>query len=199
MIMEIYGKIIAVLPIKPKDNPNTLRQDCVIQTFDEKPQSIAFLIHGEKRIKKFNVKEGDEVGVVLHFEAIDTVEFNGRWLNIIQASDIYRPLTYQQMGGYGNICCLNCGHIEKGVTSFVHGAMSAEIGRQCPRCGKFFEEHNESQEHHTFGEAKEDCICPECGQLVRKKSDSIFKGNDVPLFCPKCKSYHLKYYMDFIT
>jgi predicted RNA-binding Zn-ribbon protein involved in translation (DUF1610 family) len=77
--------------------------------------------------------------------------------------------------------------------------MSCEIGRQCPNCHSFVVEHNESQEYHKFGKSEEDFICPKCGAVIRKKEESILKGNDDPLVCPKCQSHRLDYHMSYIT
>lgn len=117
---------------------------------------------------------------------------------IIGALHIYPPLTFKKINGWGDIRCLNCGYVER-ITAFCHGDRESEIGRQCPSCGHFFCECNTSDYYGTFGEAEKDCICPQCGKLVRKKTESIFKGDDVLLFCPKCKSYHLKYKTLFVT
>jgi predicted RNA-binding Zn-ribbon protein involved in translation (DUF1610 family) len=107
-------------------------------------------------------------------------------------------LRFSRMGGAGIIKCEECGHEEE-IISFTHGMMSCDIGRQCPHCHAFAVEHNEGREYHTFGEATEDFICPECGAVIRKKEESILKGNDDPLFCPKCHSPRLSYQMIYIT
>lgn len=107
-------------------------------------------------------------------------------------------MCFSHMGGTGIIKCADCGYEEK-ITSFTHGSYSCTIGRQCPNCYAFVYEYNESEEYHTFGEAKEDFVCKHCGAVVRKKEESIFKGNDDPLFCPKCHSVRLRYRMIYIT
>lgn len=107
-------------------------------------------------------------------------------------------MCFSHMGGAGVIKCADCGYEEK-ITSFTHGSYSCTIGRQCPNCYAFVYEYNESEEYHTFGEAKEDFVCKHCGAVVRKKEESIFKGNDDPLFCPKCHSARLRYRMIYIT
>ena len=107
-------------------------------------------------------------------------------------------LCFSMMGGAGVIKCVDCGYEEK-ITSFTHGMMSCTIGRQCPNCHTFAYEYNESKKYHTFGEAKDDFICPKCGTVIRKKEESILKGNDDPLFCPKCHSARLRYHMHYIT
>ena len=107
-------------------------------------------------------------------------------------------LCFSRMGGAGSIECKDCGHKEE-IISFIHGDTSCLIGRQCPHCHAFVVEKNESQEYHTFGEATEDLVCPECGTVIRKKNEYFLKGNDDPLFCPKCHSARLIYNMRYIT
>ena len=107
-------------------------------------------------------------------------------------------MCFSHMGGAGVIKCADCGYEEK-ITSFTHGAYSCTIGRQCPSCYAFVYEYNESEKYHTFGKATEDFVCEHCGTTVRKKEKSIFKGNDDPLFCPKCHSARLHYHMVYIT
>ena len=119
-------------------------------------------------------------------------------LNDESALEPDENLCFSRMGGFGVIKCLDCYHREE-IVSFVHGAMSCDIGRQCPYCHAFVVEHNESQEYHKFGEATEDFVCPECGTIIRKKEESILKGNDDPLFCPKCHSHRLQYRIRYLT
>ena len=107
-------------------------------------------------------------------------------------------MCFSHMGGAGVIKCADCGYEEK-ITSFTHGFYSCTIGRQCPNCHAFVYEYNESEKYHTFGKATEDFVCEHCGTTVRKKEESIFKGNDDPLFCPKCHSARLHYHMVYIT
>lgn len=107
-------------------------------------------------------------------------------------------LCFSRMGGFGTIECVNCGYKEE-ITSFIHGINSCSIGRQCPNCHAFVIECNESEHFHSFGEAKEDFVCRHCGTVIRKKEEDILKGNDDPLFCPKCHSARLHYHMLYIT
>ena len=107
-------------------------------------------------------------------------------------------LCFSRMGGAGVIMCKDCGHEEE-IISFTHGMMLCDIGRQCPHCHAFVVEHNEGQSFHQFGETASDFICPECGAVIRKKEEDFLKGNDDPLFCPKCHSPRLQYLMSFIT
>lgn len=107
-------------------------------------------------------------------------------------------LCFSRMSGVGMIECGDCGYKEK-ITSFTHGFDSCDIGRQCPNCHAFVVECNESEEYHSFGEAKKDFVCRYCGTIIRKKEESIFKGNDDPLFCPKCHSARLHYHLIYLT
>lgn len=122
--------------------------------------------------------------------------------NEIKAKVGLRPdenyVCFSRLGGAGTIKCEECGHEEE-IICFTHGFNSAEIGRQCPNCHAFVVEHNESEKYHEFGAAKEDFTCPKCGTIIRKKEESIFKGNDDPLICPKCQSPRLHYKMTYIT
>ena len=107
-------------------------------------------------------------------------------------------MCFSHMGGAGVIKCADCGYEEK-ITSFTHGSYSCTIGRQCPNCYAFVVEYNESEKYHCFGDAEEDFVCRKCGTIIRKKEEAISKGNDDPLFCPKCHSARLHYHMIYIT
>ncbi len=107
-------------------------------------------------------------------------------------------LTFSQIAGGGVIHCSDCGY-EQNIVGFVHGVMSCDFGRQCPKCYAFVKEHNESQRYHVIGDAKKDFVCPKCGTLIRRKEESILKSNSDPLFCPKCHSARIHYRMLFIT
>ena len=107
-------------------------------------------------------------------------------------------LRFSRMGGAGIIQCEECGHSEH-IISFTHGMTVCDIGRQCPVCHAFTVEHNESEKFHEFGEATEDFKCPECGAVIRKKEEPFLKGNDDPLFCPKCHSARLRYELHYLT
>ena len=50
-----------------------------------------------------------------------------------------------------------------------------------------------------YVKSEDDFICPKCGAVIRKKEESILKGNDDPLVCPKCQSLRLDYHMSYIT
>lgn len=108
-------------------------------------------------------------------------------------------ISFSSTSGVGSIICKDCGHHESNVISFVHGAMEAMIGRQCPQCGCLCAEHNESKEYHKFGTPTEDFACPKCGYIIHKKDENIFKGNQNPIFCPKCYGTNLRYHTDYLT
>lgn len=105
---------------------------------------------------------------------------------------------FSMMGGAGVIVCEECGYQEQ-IVSFVHGLYHCVTGRQCPNCYTFVSEPNESNKVSTFGKSKEDFVCPHCGTIIRKKEESFFKGNDDPLYCPKCHSHKLHYHSEYIT
>ena len=105
---------------------------------------------------------------------------------------------FSHMGGVGIIECSDCGYKEK-ITCFTHGDYSCTIGRQCPNCHAFVVEYNESEKYHCFGDSDEDFVCRKCGTVIRKKDESIFKGNDDPLFCPQCNSARLMYIPLYFT
>lgn len=107
--------------------------------------------------------------------------------------------SFQNVNGVISIRCLDCGHVEKDVIAFTHGAFDASIGRQCPNCGQFVVEKNHSEEYHKFGPSTEDFICPKCHYIIRAKEESIFKGDANPLFCPKCSSTRLDVKTEFMS
>jgi len=106
-------------------------------------------------------------------------------------------LTFCNIHGAGSITCTDCG-MQTEVTVFMHGPYSCEIGRQCQSCGTFFTEHNESKIYHTFGPQTKNTVCPQCG-TINFRNGELYKRQDTPLFCPKCKSRNLQYQMEFIS
>ena len=113
----------------------------------------------------------------------------------LNPGDRYRTF---QMSGAGILKCCSCGYTQELIT-FLHGEFDAIIGRQCPQCGTFCTEENHSEQYHSFGPSKEDLVCTKCGYTIRKKEESIFKGNANPLFCPKCYSTKLDFHTTMIT
>lgn len=107
-------------------------------------------------------------------------------------------LCFSRMGGVGIIKCENSGHKEK-IVSFTHGITSGSIERQCPQCHAFVVEDNKSQKYYRFEDTTVDFVCPKCGSVIRKKEVPILKGNDSPLFCPKCHIPRLHYQLCYLS
>ena len=107
-------------------------------------------------------------------------------------------LCFSSDSGAGKIICKECGHIEE-VVFFTHSPWICSHGRQCPNCHSYFVENVKSINDNRVGKTEDDCLCPKCGTIVRRKEESFFKGNDNPLFCPHCHSPRLKYFCDYIT
>lgn len=89
IVMELTGKIIAVLPersgtAKSTGNP-WKAQSFVIETHDTYPRKMVFDVFGEDRLQRFNIKNGQEV--LVSFD-IDAHEYQGRWYNSIRAYDV---------------------------------------------------------------------------------------------------------------
>lgn len=101
-----------------------------------------------------------------------------------------KGLKFSYMGGVGKINCDECGYTVK-VLSFTHGFThdwkkeASTTGYQCLACGKFARVSEVEGDDVTPSEMS--CKCG--GQLSR----------DHVLFCPKCKSKKLSYFMDYIT
>jgi hypothetical protein len=78
--MELSGKIIVALPIQSGTSPRTgnqwSSQSYVLETKDQFPKKVPFEVFGEDRIKKFDIKVGDEVTIQFDIEGS---EYNGRW------------------------------------------------------------------------------------------------------------------------
>lgn len=102
--------------------------------------------------------------------------------------------TFDTMNGVGFLKCCDCGYTRE-IVAFLHGAFDATIGRQCPQCGEFCTEENHSKKFHCFGPSTKDVVCQKCGYTIKKKEESIFKGNSNPLFCPKCESTKFVFHM----
>lgn len=95
--------------------------------------------------------------------------------------DYDKHLYYWKMGGAGTIRCLECNFQQK-IISFLHGANWNNSGYQCQKCGKFHE-----IECDLDNSKRKRCECG--GKLDRDK----------PIFCPKCKTTNLSYYLRIIT
>ena len=92
--MEIFGKIIAVLPERSgtSQRGNQWRSvSYVLETQEQYPKKLAFDVVNEK-IDQFAIQPGEMLSV--QFD-INAREYNGKWFNSIQAWNVVR----QQPGG----------------------------------------------------------------------------------------------------
>lgn len=91
--IEIYGKIIAVMPEYggvSKTTGNAWKsRGYVLETLDRVPRKIAFDVIGEERIANLNIKEGETMKVFLDFDAF---EHNGRYFNKFKAWKVDRSV-----------------------------------------------------------------------------------------------------------
>lgn len=95
-------------------------------------------------------------------------------------------LHFTQIGGAGNLSCLEC-DFEKEIVSFLHGFEVNSIsstGYQCEKCGDL-----KAIEGVYSNLINTKTICKCGGELSR----------DNPIFCPVCKGKKLKYTMRYIT
>ena len=89
-IMEITGKIIAVLPERggvSKTGNEWKTQDYVIETHEQYPKKVCFNVFGADKIAQFNIQAGDEMTVSFD---INAREYQGRWYNDIRAWKVER-------------------------------------------------------------------------------------------------------------
>lgn len=121
-----------------------------------------------------------------------------RLLGSISIPISFHYLTFHTINGAGSLKCRHCSFTTE-IVAFTHGVTSACIGRQCPQCGEFCIEHNESKDYHQFSTPTEDFVCPKCNYIIRSRQESIFKGNENPLFCPRCHSIDLNYQSHYKT
>ena len=86
--MELQGKVIAVQPERSgvsKAGNEWKSQEYVIETHDQYPRKMAFVVFGAERISRFNIQVGQEVTVSFD---INAREYQGRWYNAIRAFDV---------------------------------------------------------------------------------------------------------------
>ena len=89
-IMEITGKIIAVLPERggvSKTGNEWKTQEYVIETHEQYPKKVCFNVFGADKIAQFNIQAGDEMTVSFD---INAREYQGRWYNDIRAWKVGR-------------------------------------------------------------------------------------------------------------
>ena len=92
--MEIFGKIISVLPARSgvSQKGNQWRSvTYVLETQEQYPKRLAFDVVNEK-IEQFAIQPGEMLSV--QFD-INAREYNGKWYNSVQAWNVVR----QQPGG----------------------------------------------------------------------------------------------------
>lgn len=92
--MEIFGKIISVLPARSgvSQKGNQWRSvTYVLETQEQYPKRLAFDVVNEK-IDQFAIQPGEMLSV--QFD-INAREYNGKWYNSVQAWNVVR----QQPGG----------------------------------------------------------------------------------------------------
>ena len=90
IIMEITGKIIAVLPERggtSKTGNEWKMQEYVLETHEQYPRKMCFNVFGADKIAQFNIQAGDELTVSFD---INAREYNGRWYNDIRAWRVER-------------------------------------------------------------------------------------------------------------
>lgn len=82
-IMDITGKIIAILPMQSGEGKNGpwRSQDYVLETQDQYPRKVCFNLFGN-RIEQFPLAINDLVNVSFD---IESREWNGRWFTTIRA------------------------------------------------------------------------------------------------------------------
>jgi hypothetical protein len=99
--MEIFGKIIQVLPLqegisKSTGNPWKV-QSYVLETLEQYPRKVCFEIFGEDRINNNSAQLDDLVTVSFDLESR---EFNGRWYTSVRAWRVQQGDT--RSGGENN-------------------------------------------------------------------------------------------------
>ena len=89
--MEIYGKIIAALPVREGTSSRTgspwKSQEFVLETHDQYPRRCCFNVFGEDRLREWNIQVGEDL--TISFD-IDAREYQGRWYNSIRAWKVVR-------------------------------------------------------------------------------------------------------------
>ena len=89
--MEIFGKIIAVLPpqsgVSQRTGQQWASQQFVLQTDERFPQKLLFKVFGMDRLQQWNIQMGETLTV--QFTA-DAHENNGRWYGENTAYNVVR-------------------------------------------------------------------------------------------------------------
>ena len=101
-VIQLTGRIAKVFPAQSGVSQRTgnqwMSQEYLLEYFAwsgaRYPDKIVFRVFGEDRIKQWNLKELEEnVTVTLRFDAH---EYDGRWFNEVNASNVARATVAQQ-------------------------------------------------------------------------------------------------------
>lgn len=109
----------------------------------------------------------------------------------LRISSHYRYLSFSRICSKGVLQCKKC-NSSYPIVSRNQLQNITVIGRQCPHCGQICTETIKNEDFHEFS-ILEDFKCPSCDYIIRKKGESVFKGDDNPIFCPHCRSVMLTY------
>lgn len=103
-VIQLTGRIAKVFPAQSGVSQRTgnqwMSQEYLLEYFAwsgaRYPDKIVFRVFGEDRIKQWNLKELDEnVTVTLRFDAH---EYDGRWFNEVNASNVTKGNAATQQG-----------------------------------------------------------------------------------------------------
>lgn len=94
--MELYGKIIAVLPersgVSARSGSEWRLASYVLETFDQYPRRMNFEVFGTDRIQQFNIQAGETMTVSFDIDAREFRRQDGTvsWFNSIRAWKVDR-------------------------------------------------------------------------------------------------------------
>lgn len=100
--MEIYGRIIAVLPTRGGTSSKGTQWSVgsyVLETTEQFPKKMMFEVFGADKMQSFNIQEGEMLTVSFDFDAH---EYQGKWYNSIRAWNVSRQQIPQQRQGAFN-------------------------------------------------------------------------------------------------
>ncbi|MFO7869119.1 MAG: DUF3127 domain-containing protein [Bacteroidales bacterium] len=81
--MELFGKIIEVLPLQTGEGRNGpwKKQDFIIETSGQYPKKVCISMWGDK-IDNATIQQGNEIKASIN---IESREFNGKWYTDVKA------------------------------------------------------------------------------------------------------------------
>ena len=95
-MMEVQGKIIAVLPLNRGVSQRTgtpwCAQTFVLETAGQYPKKIPFEVFGEDRLRQFNIQMGETVTISFDIEGR---EWNGKWFTKISCYNLTKNVSQQ--------------------------------------------------------------------------------------------------------